>query len=164
MSFKVLQPGLLSLIQDLGRFGQHDIGLTTGGPLDSEACLWANRILHNESNACAIELSFGGLQLLVQTDSYFCVTGAGLDISVNGVNKALWTSHKVVSGDEIKLGYSSHGCRSYIGIAAENTLPAVENLFNDITRAGLPSLAAGRGATTRRNRTVDGQLRCVRRR
>lgn len=37
MSFKVLQPGLLSLIQDLGRFGQHDIGLTTGGPLDSEA-------------------------------------------------------------------------------------------------------------------------------
>ena len=117
MSFKVLQPGLLSLIQDLGRFGQHDIGLTTGGPLDSEAFLWANRILHNESNACAIELSFGGLQLLVQTDSYFCVTGAGLDISVNGVNKALWTSHKVVSGDEIKLGYSSHGCRSYLGVA-----------------------------------------------
>lgn len=37
MSFKVLQPGLLSLLQDLGRFGQHAIGLTTGGPLDREA-------------------------------------------------------------------------------------------------------------------------------
>jgi len=117
MSFKVLQPGLLSLIQDLGRFGQHDIGLTTGGPLDSEAFLWANRILHNTPNACAIEVSFGGLQLLAQTDSYFCVTGANLDLTINGVNKALWASHKVVTGDEIKLGYSSHGCRSYIGVA-----------------------------------------------
>ena len=117
MSFKVLQPGLLSLIQDLGRFGQHDIGLTTGGPLDSEAFLWANRILHNTANACAIEVSFGGIQLLAQIDSYFCVTGAHLDVTVNGVNKALWTSHKVAPGDEIKLGYSSHGCRSYIGVA-----------------------------------------------
>ncbi len=117
MSFKVLQPGLLSLIQDLGRFGQHDIGLTTGGPLDSEAFLWANRLLHNTPNACAIEVSFGGLQLLAQTDSYFCVTGAHLNLTINGVNKALWSSHKVVNGDEIKLGYSSHGCRSYVGVA-----------------------------------------------
>jgi len=117
MSFKVLQPGLLSLIQDLGRFGQHDIGLTTGGPLDSEAFSWANRLLHNTPNACAIEVSFGGLQLLAQTDSYFCVTGAHLNLTINGVNKALWSSHKVVNGDEIKLGYSSHGCRSYVGVA-----------------------------------------------
>jgi allophanate hydrolase subunit 2 len=117
MSFKVLQPGLLSLLQDLGRFGQHAIGLTTGGPLDHEAFLWANRILHNPSNACAIEVSFGGLQLQAQINSYFCVTGASLDVTVNGINKALWTSHKVIAGDEIKLGYSSHGCRSYVGVA-----------------------------------------------
>lgn len=117
MSFKVLQPGLLSLLQDLGRFGQHAIGLTTGGPLDSEAFLWANRILNNPSNACAIEVSYGGLQLQVQTDSYFCVTGASLEITVNGVTKVPWASHKVVTGDEIKLGYSSHGCRSYLAVA-----------------------------------------------
>ncbi len=117
MSYKVLQPGLLSSIQDLGRFGQHDIGLTTGGPLDNEAFLWANRILHNVPNASAIELSFGGLQLLAQTSSYLCVTGAQLDLTINGVEKALWTSHKILPDDEIKLGYSSHGCRSYIGIA-----------------------------------------------
>ncbi|MFT5930009.1 MAG: biotin-dependent carboxylase-like uncharacterized protein [Oceanospirillaceae bacterium] len=117
MSFKVLQPGLLSLIQDLGRFGQHNIGLTTGGPLDSEAFLWANRLLRNAANACAIEVSFGGLQLLAQTDSYICITGAGLELTINGVNKALWTSHKVVTGDQIKLGYSVTGCRSYVGVA-----------------------------------------------
>jgi biotin-dependent carboxylase-like uncharacterized protein len=117
MSFKVLQPGLLSLIQDLGRFGQHNIGLTTGGPLDSEAFLWANRLLHNAPNACAIEVSFGGLQLLAQIDTYICITGASLELTINGVNKALWASHKVATGDQIKLGYSTQGCRSYVGVA-----------------------------------------------
>jgi len=117
MSFKVTQPGLLSLLQDLGRFGQHEIGLTTGGPLDSEAFLWANRILHNLPNACAIEVSYGGLQLLAQTNSYLCVTGAQLTLTINGVEKALWTSHKVMTGDEIKLGYSDNGCRSYLSVA-----------------------------------------------
>lgn len=117
MSFKVVQPGLLSLLQDVGRFGQHAIGLTTGGPLDKTAFLWANRILHNVPNACAIEVSFGGLQLQAQTNSYLCVTGANLDLTINGVTQALWTSHKVVSGDDIKLGYSSQGCRTYLAVA-----------------------------------------------
>tara|TARA_B100000780_G_scaffold267668_1_gene224954 strand:- start:1744 stop:2706 length:963 start_codon:yes stop_codon:yes gene_type:complete len=117
MSFKVLQPGLLSLLQDLGRFGQHAIGLTSGGPLDTEAFLWANRILHNSANACAIEVSFGGLQLQAKTDTYLCVTGANLGLSINGIDKALWTSHKIVNGDDIKLSYSSQGCRSYLAVA-----------------------------------------------
>jgi biotin-dependent carboxylase-like uncharacterized protein len=117
MSFKVLQPGLLSLLQDLGRFGQHEIGLTSSGPLDGEAFAWANRILNNAANACAIEVSFGGLQLQAQTDSYICITGAALDFSINGVNKPLWHSHKVVAGDQVKLGYSSQGCRTYVAVA-----------------------------------------------
>jgi len=117
MSFKVLQPGLLSLLQDLGRFGQHEIGLTSSGPLDGEAFAWANRILDNAANACAIEVSFGGLQLQAQTDSYICITGAALDVTINGVNKPLWHSHKVVAGDQVKLGYSSQGCRTYLAVA-----------------------------------------------
>ena len=34
---KVIQPGILSLPQDGGRYGAHGIGLTTGGPLDRSA-------------------------------------------------------------------------------------------------------------------------------
>jgi biotin-dependent carboxylase-like uncharacterized protein len=117
MSFKVIQPGLLSVLQDLGRYGQHNIGLTNGGPLDSEAFLWANRILKNSPNACAIEVSFGGLHLVAQTESFLCVTGAQLELSINDVVKPMWTSHKVRKEDQIKLGFSSHGCRSYLGVA-----------------------------------------------
>ena len=61
--FLVRQPGMLSLLQDSGRFGQHKIGLTTGGPLDPMAMGWANRLVGNSSGTTAIEASFGGLSL-----------------------------------------------------------------------------------------------------
>ena len=63
MSFKVIQPGLLSLLQDAGRFGQHRIGLSTGGPLDPIAFSLCNRLLQNAAGSTAIEISFGGLQI-----------------------------------------------------------------------------------------------------
>ena len=46
--FTVIQPGMLSLLQDGGRYGQHRIGLTNGGPLDRYSMSWANRLVHNQ--------------------------------------------------------------------------------------------------------------------
>ena len=51
VGFNVIQPGLLSLVQDSGRFGLHGIGLTTGGPLDRNAFRWANRLCENPENS-----------------------------------------------------------------------------------------------------------------
>ena len=42
-----MQPGILSLLQDRGRLGQHRIGLTNGGPLDPAAFALCNRLLGN---------------------------------------------------------------------------------------------------------------------
>ena len=61
--FVVKLPGLLTLVQDRGRFGAHNLGLTTGGPLDPLAFNWANRLLGNDENASCLEVSFGGLSL-----------------------------------------------------------------------------------------------------
>lgn len=55
--------GMLSLIQDLGRFGQSHLGLTTGGPADKFAFVVANRLLQNDDNAAAIEVAVGGFSL-----------------------------------------------------------------------------------------------------
>jgi allophanate hydrolase subunit 2 len=59
--FIVQQPGLLSLLLDRGRYGAHNLGLTTGGPLDFVAFDWANRLLGNDANATCLEVGFGGL-------------------------------------------------------------------------------------------------------
>ena len=74
--FTIKQPGLLTLVQDRGRFGAHNLGLTTGGPLDSLAFDWANRLLGNDHNATSLEVSFGGLTLEANVDTTFSITGA----------------------------------------------------------------------------------------
>ncbi|WP_019675202.1 biotin-dependent carboxyltransferase family protein [Arsukibacterium perlucidum] len=115
--FAVLNPGVLSLIQDAGRFGQSQLGLTNGGPLDAGSARWANALLGNSSNASFIECSIGGLQLQAQCNTTLCVTGASLTLTVNGTAKAMWQSHSVKSGDIIELGMVSQGLRAYLAVA-----------------------------------------------
>jgi biotin-dependent carboxylase-like uncharacterized protein len=113
----VTQPGILSLIQDAGRFGQHNIGLTTGGPLDPEAFNWCNRLLQNKPNSSTLEVSFGGLHLQANIDTFICVTGADMPLRINHREQPLWTVLRVHSGDRIELAFAQSGCRSYLGVA-----------------------------------------------
>jgi biotin-dependent carboxylase-like uncharacterized protein len=113
----VLQSGVLSLLQDSGRHGQHRLGLTTGGPLDSEAFHYCNRLLQNPLGSTVIEVSVGGLQLSIQVDTFVCVTGADMPLSINGEEKALWSVHRVAAGDILHLGFARSGCRAYLGVA-----------------------------------------------
>jgi biotin-dependent carboxylase-like uncharacterized protein len=117
MSLVVRQPGLLSLLQDSGRFGQHGIGLTTGGPLDLEAFALCQRLLGNAPGSTLIEASFGGLELEARVGTFLCVTGASMPLTINGREQALWTVHRIEAGDRISLGNAEAGCRSYLGVA-----------------------------------------------
>ena len=103
MSLKVVQPGILSLLQDSGRRGQHRIGLTNGGPLDSEAFYYCNRLLGNAPDTTVIEISFGGIHLEAQVDTFICVTGANMPLRINGNERPLWEVHRVTAGDSISL-------------------------------------------------------------
>ena len=114
---KVVHPGILTLIQDGGRFGYHDIGLTHGGPMDRNAFFWANRLCRNALDATALELSFGGLVLEAKCSGVIAVTGAALALSISGVARDLWRGHRVEEGDIIELGSPITGCRSYLAVA-----------------------------------------------
>ncbi len=113
----VKQPGLLTLIQDRGRFGAHNLGLTNGGPLDTLAFDWANRLLGNESNASALEVSFGGLSLESEIDTAIVVTGAQMPVKINAETVGQWRTHLVKKGDTIELGYANSGTRAYLAVS-----------------------------------------------
>jgi len=116
LGFIVKHPGMLSLIQDAGRFGAFNVGLTNGGPIDSEAFRWANRLCGNELDVSSIEVSIGGLMLFAQVDTIIAITGANMPLTINGQAKPLWRSHHVKAGDSIKLGYASEGTRCYLAV------------------------------------------------
>jgi biotin-dependent carboxylase-like uncharacterized protein len=116
LGFLVKQPGMLSLIQDGGRYGSFNIGLTNGGPLDKTAFQWANKLCGNPKNVSAIEVSIGGLSLIAQKNSIIAVTGAQMPFSINGQAKSLWRSYSVAEGDVIELGFSTMGVRCYLAV------------------------------------------------
>lgn len=114
---QVLKPGVLALLQDGGRFGQHGLGLTNGGPLDYSAFVWANRLCGNDLNATAIEVALGGLELLSSVNTRIALCGAPMPLWINGESRALWQTHPLASGDRITLGHCRLGARACLAIA-----------------------------------------------
>ncbi len=143
MSFEVQQPGILSLLLDGGRFGQHGIGLTTGGPADREAYAWANRLLGNDPNATAVEVSFGGLVLTAQNDGWICITGAELPFTIDGEEAPAWTTVAVRKGQEIALGYATAGCRAYLAVAGGFDVVHQFGSSATVVREGIGGLNGG---------------------
>ncbi len=136
----VIKPGFLSLLQDGGRFGHHQIGLTNGGPLDPDAFRWANRLCENSDSATAIEITFGGLQLISAADTRIAVAGADMPLTINGESKALWRSHHIHNGDRIELGYSQSGCRTYLAIADGFQIEPMFDSAATVVREGIGGL------------------------
>jgi biotin-dependent carboxylase-like uncharacterized protein len=142
--FLVRQPGLMTLIQDAGRFGQHGIGLTCGGPLDADAFYWANRLCGNVGDEAALEVSFGGLALEAQLPTMIAVTGADVVLTINGEEQPQWQSHAVKPGDNIKLGYATAGCRAYLAVKGGFNIKPSFGSVATVAREGVGGLNGGK--------------------
>ncbi len=135
--FRVIEPGVLSLFQDQGRFGNHSQGLTQGGPLDAFAFEFANRLVRNAPNATVLEISIGGLAIECEVETTLAVTGAAMPLTINGQTKAAWRSHRVRSGDHLKLGHTTKGCRGYIAVAHGFVAKTFFDSSSTVLREGL---------------------------
>lgn len=114
--FIVERPGVLSLIQDAGRFGQTHLGLTQGGPADRFSFNWCHNLLGNAHTCSAIEIVIGGLKLISQSHTIGCVTGAETSVTVNGKATPMWHTFEINIGDVIEFGFATQGLRSYFSV------------------------------------------------
>ncbi|PID55117.1 MAG: allophanate hydrolase [Gammaproteobacteria bacterium] len=144
MSFEVTQAGVMSLLQDAGRYGQHGLGLTTGGPADAHAYVLCQRLLNNDHNATAVEISFGGLELLALNDAQIAVTGANTDLFIDEQPADLWRTHALKKGQRLRFGYATRGCRSYLGVRGGFTVTPQFNSTATVLREGIGGLNGGK--------------------
>jgi len=114
--FLVKQPGPRTLILDIGRYGYHHLGMTTGGPADPLAFRWANRLCRNDQNTTALEV-VGGLVLESTITTQLAVCGAKTPLTINGRVRGLWRSHRVKPGDVVELGFATEGVSAYLAIS-----------------------------------------------
>jgi biotin-dependent carboxylase-like uncharacterized protein len=141
---QVLQPGMLSLLQDAGRFGHHRIGLTNGGPLDRSAMLWANRLLNNDLGATVLEVSFGGLELEALHNTQISVCGGDSEFCINGVEREKWRSYSLSAGDVVSLGYARRFCRSYLAASGGFTTEPSFGSTATVPREGIGGINGGK--------------------
>jgi len=138
--FNVIQPGLLTLIQDAGRFGQHRIGLTNGGPLDTFAFDMANKLCQNHSNSTALEVSIGGLVIEAKTETYIALCGAQMPFKINGEQQDLWRTHKIKPGDKLDIGFATAGARTYLAVSGGFDVPPSFTSTSTVVRESIGGL------------------------
>lgn len=125
MVMKVEEPGLLTTVQDLGRYGYQDIGLPSSGAMDNYALRVANILVGNDENKACLEITFKGPTLLVQRDCYVAITGADLQPTLNGADLPMWETHGVQEGDKLSFGLSRRGMRAYLAVSGGIAVPKI---------------------------------------
>jgi biotin-dependent carboxylase-like uncharacterized protein len=119
----VVEPGLLTTVQDLGRFGYQRVGVPPSGPMDRAAFVAANRLVANADAAAALECTIKGPRLEVRQPAVVAVTGAPMGLTVNGDEAPAWTAVRVRPGDVLAFQMASAGCRAYLAVAGGIDVP-----------------------------------------
>ena len=113
---RVVEPGLFTTIQDLGRPQAVASGVPPGGAMDRFAHSAANLLVFNDRGAATLECTLLGPRLAVETACVIAVTGGDLDPRVNDAATPMWTSLALSPGDVLSFGRRRLGTRAYVAV------------------------------------------------
>lgn len=113
---EVLNPGLFTSIQDLGRFGFQKYGVPQSGVMDRYAMRICNLLLGNSQNCAVMEITMQGPQLKFEAETFICISGADLSATINEISIEMNVVIRIQNGDILKFGRRQSGNRTYLGI------------------------------------------------
>lgn len=132
-----MQPGLLTTVQDSGRWGYQAYGMPVAGAMDRYAYRIANLLVGNRPSAAVLEMTLKGGVFRFDQDIHVAICGADMQASLNG-NKVLnWSSFLVHAGSELAFDFAISGCRAYLAIRGGIDVPVVLGSRSTYTRAGV---------------------------
>jgi biotin-dependent carboxylase-like uncharacterized protein len=114
---RILRPGPLTTVQDLGRPGYARYGVPTCGAADSDALRLANALLGNPPGAAALEVTLGGLVAEALDECVVALTGAECAARMNGQPLPPNTTWALTGGDRLELAPARCGVRAYLAVA-----------------------------------------------
>lgn len=123
--FEVLEPGLLTTVQDRGRHGFQAFGMPVAGVMDEYASRVANLLVANDQYAAVLEITLLGPRLKILASTVLAVTGADLGAELNGRRLPLWQAVAARKGDELVFTGVRSGCRAYLAVAGGIAVPEV---------------------------------------
>jgi antagonist of KipI len=144
MNAVVTRAGFLTSVQDLGRTGFRQFGVSTSGALDSFALRVANLLVGNDEGAAGLEITLGGLQLRFEDERIVAWCGGEFDVQIG--SRALPAGHvaHLQAGDELKFGRAQIGCRCWLAISGGIDVPVVLGSRSTDLRANFGGLESRR--------------------
>lgn len=136
MSLYILRPGLLTTVQDLGRYGYQQDGIIVSGAMDAAALRVANLLVGNAESAAGLEITLLGPRIQFEADHLIALTGANLSPTLNGQSVGLHRPVWVTAGTELAFGKAMAGCRTYLAVAGGVAVPLVLSSRSTYLRAG----------------------------
>jgi antagonist of KipI len=133
----VMKTGLLSTIQDLGRYGYQKYGVIVSGSMDPLAHKISNLLVGNDENEATLEMTLMGPMLEFQETTLISICGGDLSPTIDGKPVPLRRSLLIKAGSVLKFGACKSGCRSYLAIAGGFNVATVMNSKSTYVRAGI---------------------------
>lgn len=115
--FTVIRPGMLTTVQDAGRFGLQHLGVPAAGPMDWWSHEAANRLAGNDFGAAALEITLIGPELELTGSAIAAVVGASFDLAVSGRPVPVNEAFLVEAGERLAFGQRRSGTRAYLAFA-----------------------------------------------
>ncbi len=140
MSVRVLAPGLLTTIQDLGRPGSRHLGVGSAGALDPYSHSVANLLAGNATNAPTLEMTLVGPRLAFERSAVIALCGAQFDASIDGGAIPLWRRILIPAGATLECGACRLGARAYLAVGGGFEVDAVLGSASTDLRAGFGGL------------------------
>ncbi|CAN7248103.1 biotin-dependent carboxyltransferase family protein [Knoellia sp. LjRoot47] len=134
---EVLDPGPLTLVEDLGRLGHLAVGVGRAGAADVGSYLLGNRLLGNARAAASLEVTFGGLRLRAVGDLLVSLTGARAPADLDGRPAPHNALVELRDGQVLTLGMPSAGLRTYVAVRGGFDVPRTLGSASSDTMSGL---------------------------
>lgn len=122
---EILETGPFNTVQDLGRPGFRDIGVTAGGAMDPLSVKTGNILVGNASDAAVIEVQTFPFKLRLSTPVVFAVTGTDGLLLLNGKELLPWCAHLAKDGDVLELRQPVKRARAYVAVGGGLDVPVL---------------------------------------
>ena len=125
MSITVLNPGLLTTVQDLGRIGYQQFGVSVSGVMDPRSAIIANILVGNPDGEAVLECTMMGPHLQFDRANCIAVTGGDLGPTLDGQPIPSYRAIQVAAGQVLRFTAPKKGCRAFLAFAGGLDIPVV---------------------------------------
>ncbi len=125
MTLTIIRPGMLTTVQDCGRWGFQARGVPVSGAMDVFSHRLANALVGNSGDSATLEATLIGPEMQFEASSTVAITGAEFRVTLDGASVAMNRAFIAPAGSTLTFGHRLKGARAYVAVAGGIDVPAV---------------------------------------